>query len=82
MQAGSHLAFGILLLWLACVGYYVAFTMGHDTANPGYLKKTETLLSSRVQGQTGTGVSATSVSLASAAGGSAQALGLTEGGGV
>jgi hypothetical protein len=80
MSRGAHLALGIVLLWMCCVCYYVAFTMGHSASSPGYFAKTERQLASLLQGQGGTGTAFQTVSLTDA--GSAQALGMTEGGGV
>lgn len=80
MSRGAHLAAGILMLWLSCVCYYVAFTMGHRSASPGYFTRTERQLASMLQGQSGTAPTAQTVALTDA--GTATDLGLTMGGGV
>ena len=80
MSRGAHLAAGILVLWIACVLFYVAFTMGHTPASQGYFTQMEQELASHLQGQGGT--TATDQTAAVTTATSAQALGLTEGGGV
>lgn len=82
MSKGAHLAGGIVFLWLACVCYYVAFTMGHSSTSPGYFTKTERQVATNLQAQSGTGSAFTTVAQTSGAGTSAQDLGLTMGGGV
>lgn len=80
MSRGAHLALGILLLWMACVLYYVAFTMGHSSSSPGYFTRTERQLASILQGQAGTGATFQTAAVADQATGAD--LGLTMGGGV
>jgi hypothetical protein len=82
MSKGAHLAGGIVLLWLACVCYYVAFTMGHSATSPGYFTKTERQLATNLQAQSGQGASFTSIAQTTGAGTTATDLGLTMGGGV
>lgn len=80
MSRGAHLAAGILVLWIACVLFYVAFTMGHSAASQGYFAQMEEELASHLQGQGGTPATAQTAALTTAT--TAQDLGLTEGGGV
>jgi hypothetical protein len=80
MSRGAHLAGGIVFLWLACVCYYVAFTMGHSASSPGYFTKTERQLATNLQTAAGSGAGATAVSTVDLT--TAEAQGTTMGGGV
>lgn len=80
MSQGAHLAAGIVFLWLCCVLYYVAFTMGHSSTSPGYFTKTERQLATNLQ--TNAGSASAFSTVAAVENSDAEAQGVTMGGGV